>query len=335
MEPDLDGNLSRHVTDFSVFAAAPELSALYPDLQINVLNSSMARVRADATNLESAMEEIRERFVAHHVYVHAVSDEEVLVSDKIDFECEDEDKCQAILAEHALQEVRRIGITITARLSEKTGMNPVKLATKLAEEGITAEFHRILSLKFHDRNSWHIEPSGDQPNVQAFRAWESTQGSPDIIIAVLDDGFDLFHPCMASVNVSDKAKTFVAGDDSVYPFPDQPGSGRIPGRHGTSVASLIFGQTEDQKLGIAPKCTFLPIKFDVTMDSNDLLDHFEYASEHAHVVLLQLWPRSVRRKTSWPNSSVRAANRRTHRVRRKGWERTRHRFCGGKRRDSS
>jgi len=71
--------------------------------------------------------------------------------------------------------------------------------------------------------------------------WQETTGDPRICIAVLDGPVDLRHPCFAGARL-ESIETLVApsvGDD-------------IASRHGTHVASVLFGQHGTSVAGVAP-----------------------------------------------------------------------------------
>jgi subtilisin family serine protease len=67
--------------------------------------------------------------------------------------------------------------------------------------------------------------------------WRLTTGDPGICVAVLDGGVDLTHPCFDGADL-----TAIEGVSSA------------PTRHGTAVASLLFGQHGSAITGIAPRC---------------------------------------------------------------------------------
>jgi len=78
-------------------------------------------------------------------------------------------------------------------------------------------------------------------------------GDPSIKIAVLDGSVDLKHPCFNTVN----NKLVPAGSQEVLPS----SSDNLSLRHGTAVASLIFGKPNSKHDGVAPGCSsiFIPI----------------------------------------------------------------------------
>lgn len=97
------------------------------------------------------------------------------------------------------------------------------------------------------KQSWYFE------EVQAQGAWDITQGDQEIVIAVIDAGFDLNHPEI-------KQKIY-------KPWNVFKNSAKIPyeeglSMHGTHVAGTIAGVANNQLgvSGIAPNCRIMPIK---------------------------------------------------------------------------
>lgn len=73
--------------------------------------------------------------------------------------------------------------------------------------------------------------------------WAETLGDPRICVAVLDGPVDRLHPSLASANLT-TLDTLVSGTA------DQG----LATKHGTHVASVLFGQHDGPILGIAPRC---------------------------------------------------------------------------------
>ncbi|MCW5693871.1 MAG: PatA/PatG family cyanobactin maturation protease [Pseudolabrys sp.] len=78
--------------------------------------------------------------------------------------------------------------------------------------------------------------------------WAETRGDPGIRIAILDGPVDLAQPCFAGARISTLPTLAAATVD------DSPAC-----RHGTHVASLIFGQHGGPVIGVAPNCTGLAL----------------------------------------------------------------------------
>lgn len=90
-------------------------------------------------------------------------------------------------------------------------------------------------------------------HIQAREAWGLTKGSPNVIVAVIDDFFDLDHPELNSDRIV-QPYSVVTGTRDVAP-PSAEFS------HGTMVASLAVGRMDNfaGACGIAPGCSLMPI----------------------------------------------------------------------------
>lgn len=116
-----------------------------------------------------------------------------------------------------------------------------------------------------------------------FDAWDVTKGDKDIVVAVIDDGFDLEHPELAGKVV--KPFNAVTHTDRVFPSP----SG-----HGTHVAATAVGNAGNGTgiAGIAPDCKLMPIQVgdaNGRMSMSAILDGVGYAIENgADVVNMSL-----------------------------------------------
>ena len=87
--------------------------------------------------------------------------------------------------------------------------------------------------------------------IKSYAAWDTTMGKEDIVVAVLDDGFDLYHDefqgkIVKPYNVFDRS---VNVRESKY-------------KHGTHVAGLAIATANNKKgiAGVAPNCKLMPIK---------------------------------------------------------------------------
>lgn len=124
---------------------------------------------------------------------------------------------------------------------------------------------------------WYFDECG------VFDAWDVTMGDQDIIVAIIDDGFDLDHP-----ELQGRAyKPFNAVNHTSNITPS-------PGGHGTHVASTAIGNADNEIgiAGIAPKCRFMPIQVGDSrgnMSSSAIIDGVIYAiSNGADVVNMSL-----------------------------------------------
>jgi len=126
--------------------------------------------------------------------------------------------------------------------------------------------------------SWYFK------KVKADLAWESTYGSKEIVVAIIDDGFDLSHPEFQNKvfkpwNVCERT-TDVMSNPNAF--------------HGTHVAGTALGARDngDGVSGIAPDCRFMPIQVgdrNGLISSTAVIDAVLYAiHQGAHVINLSL-----------------------------------------------
>lgn len=115
------------------------------------------------------------------------------------------------------------------------------------------------------------------------KAWEQTTGDKKIVIAVIDNGFDLNHPELKGKAV----KPYNVIDKSTDVSPSKE-------NHGTHVTSTIIanGNNNQGLVGVCPDCSFMPIKVEDQngmMSNTYIIDAILYAIKNkADVVNLSL-----------------------------------------------
>jgi subtilisin family serine protease len=277
---------SKHKTDFSVLAGIEESSIAFPRLRTIAVGDGVTRVCSTERSRDRAMEKVRKKFVAHHIYL--LGGEEIIIRDRIDLTDVDAGSLAELREQYFLDVIGTTKNSVTLKVTEETQMNPVRLAKKI--ESLEPEIHRLLSLVPHGLDPWHVFPNSSQADMRIIQALQITQGDPSVVIAVIDDGFDLYHPCFEQTRISPWKKNFPEGDDNVFPRSEST-TATTKSRadfHGTSVASLIFATQSGAGFGLAPKCTFLPIRIQMHGSSaiqlDALLGAFKHASQHADVL---------------------------------------------------
>jgi len=121
--------------------------------------------------------------------------------------------------------------------------------------------------------------------VKVYSAWDKTEGNPDIIVAIIDDGFDLGHPEFEGKIV--KPFNIPAGNS-------RPNTAEGRMFHGTHVAATAIGNVGNAQglCGIAPRCAFMPIQVgdrNGNMSTTAIIDAIFYAIDNgADVVNMSL-----------------------------------------------
>jgi serine protease len=123
-----------------------------------------------------------------------------------------------------------------------------------AAGSLAGDLRSLEFAKFVEENEVNSRPDAvDDPKldsqyapqlVNAVDAWETTQGSEDVTIAVVDQGVDYTHPDLEAQFGSNKGRDFV--DDDGDPIPDDDANEY----HGTHVAG-IASATTDNGVGVA------------------------------------------------------------------------------------
>lgn len=99
-----------------------------------------------------------------------------------------------------------------------------------------------------EKAGWHIDAIGLR------KAWKTTCGSRKVIVAIVDDGFDLTHELFRDRIVS--PYNIFTGDSIVY-------CDKNIGIHGTHVAGIAVGDSlriADGVTGVAPACLLMPVQ---------------------------------------------------------------------------
>lgn len=175
-------------------------------------------------------------------------------------------------------------VTLTLPAKEREAMEE-KLPNEFAKFGLVVIPETIYKNSYEsndpdlgDSNKrWYFE------ECAVFDAWDVTMGSENIVVAIIDDGFDLNHPELQGKIV--KPYNAVYHTSNVTPSP----SG-----HGTHVAATAVGNADNNLgiCGIAPKCKLMPIQVgdsQGTMTTSAILDAVVYAiSNGADVVNMSL-----------------------------------------------
>ncbi|AYQ36592.1 S8 family serine peptidase [Runella sp. SP2] len=121
--------------------------------------------------------------------------------------------------------------------------------------------------------------------VKAPGAWDYTRGDRNLVVAIIDDGFDLTHPEF----VGRVVKPF-----NVVTHSSNVNSSYRGGTHGTHVAGIALGNADNGigVSGIAPACRFMPVQVGDRagrMGSTAIIDGLLYAIHNgASVVNMSL-----------------------------------------------
>lgn len=152
------------------------------------------------------------------------------------------------------------------------------------------------------KQQWYLENNGQRggkvgADVKARDAWSITKGDPNITIAIIDLGFDIFHEAL---NITNKI---------VHPInltidPPDHSLARSYYLHGTACAGIATASQNNLGIsGIAPDCQLMPIKVssDIIANQNILSEAMYYAVDHqADIISCSLGPNN----SPWPMQPV-------------------------------
>lgn len=121
----------------------------------------------------------------------------------------------------------------------------------------------------HPELSWYFTP------IQAFEAWNITEGDRDVAIAVVDSYFDLYHDDLNSDRIK-APYSVVRRNADVRP---EKGCDEVSFLHGSMVASQALGNKNNGRgtAGIAPGCSFIPVSIGHRATSMSMLSGILYS----------------------------------------------------------
>ncbi|HIK45294.1 MAG TPA: S8 family serine peptidase [Leptolyngbyaceae cyanobacterium M65_K2018_010] len=187
--------------------------------------------------------------------------------------------------------------TFITHLTAAARENPIKLANRLirldqvmvAEPNLvveTATLHRPTDDRYPQQ--WHLSHGGGRhlstgSHIQAEAAWNITRGSRSVVIAVSDDGFDLDHPDLQGMGKV--VAPIDLRDRDAVPLPVKQDE-----NHGTAVAGLAIGEENGTGIvGVAPGCSFLPIRTTGFIDDAAIEQLFGEAMQRGAAVISCSW----------------------------------------------
>ena len=133
---------------------------------------------------------------------------------------------------------------------------------------------------FNDGHSGNYDADIDAPE-----AWEITKGSPDVVVAVFDEGVTSNHP-----DLPNSRQIRLNGSNFGYGDPNDP-SPQGNGNHGNACAGVIAATMDNDEgiAGIAPYCKIMPIRWDNDTDGTGLADGIKFATDNDANIISCSW----------------------------------------------
>ncbi len=267
------------------------------------INNQIYKVETTSTERDAAMSLLRSEafnLVAHHAYRPKNTEGSIFyITDKIivKFKSNAEiDLINELLTKYSLKVVKEYEHTPHTYLLQVTstsGKNPIKIANQLAEEDLIIYAEPNLVNRFkpsfipsdpYFQKQWHLNAQNGpqllaESSVNAPAAWDITKGNRDIVVAIIDDGFDLNHPDFQGENKIVFPKDYIDGDSK--PFPEREKGDY----HGTPCAGVAIAENNNTgTVGVAPDCAFMPVRFPLSAEDDQLIVIFHEVGQRANII---------------------------------------------------
>jgi subtilisin family serine protease len=217
------------------------------------------------------------------------------------------EECEKLLDQHELQVVEARGDRELIVQVTPGSENPLKVARALQESPLIAVAEPDLATpgKLHQfamptdtrlLDQWHLRNTGFHrgtaigfrvgADARVMDGWEMAQslGSPNVVLAVIDDGFDLSHPDLSGDWKIVAPKDFTR--NSASPLPDPMSEDW----HGTACAGVAIGNADGAGIvGAAPRCRLMPIRWGRDLSDREIENWFGYAREQGAWVVSCSW----------------------------------------------
>lgn len=244
--------------------------------------------------------------IAHHAYKPAGGDGTIYyLTDKIVLTFRKgttTTQIEALLARHALKLIKEYALpdTVLVQVTPGSGANPLKIANRLAAEKIVAHAEPNLVNRHGSAytppdglfpRQWHLQSRrapqlAADASVQAPKAWDVTRGERSVVVAIVDDGFDIDHPDFQGSGKIVEPRDFVDGDARPFPGGED--------YHGTPCAGVAIAESNGRGVvGVAPGCAFMPVRISMAEDDDQTAEIFLEIAQHADVISCSWGPPPV------------------------------------------
>jgi subtilisin family serine protease len=198
---------------------------------------------------------------------------------------------------------------IVFELTEAATENPIKITRKLVDTRkvrvaepclIEAKVGKAIPYDVGFRRQWHLLNTGQgegkpRADCNAIEAWDYTWGDPRVTIALIDDGFDLEH-----ADFQGRGKVRFPYDATQHDTNPSPSDFRE--NHGTACAGVaISARGKGIAVGVAPDCSFMPIRHAGRLGDYDEALAFYHIFQHKADVISCSWgPPDAYQDEFWP-----------------------------------
>lgn len=209
-----------------------------------------------------------------------------------------------------IQGVEAVDMVVPMVLMDRTGKAGNAIFPQLpVAKATTAPFNDpYLSQQWHYHNDGTLEGSIAGSDINLYKAWEVTAGSPDVIVAIIDGGIDYMHEDLTENVWINEAE--LNGEEGV----DDDGNGYIddvhgwnfiresnvvyPHEHGTHVAGTV-GAVNNNGIGVAGVAGGTGNHDGVKMMSCQVFDNINTNTEFAKAIIYAANSGAVIAQCSW------------------------------------
>ncbi|WP_066377926.1 S8 family serine peptidase [Anabaena sp. CA = ATCC 33047] len=209
-------------------------------------------------------------------------------------------------------------------VSKHATANPVKIANQLQgiPEVLVAEPNILIQTEPHYQprdtlytQQWYLNHNGGYElsagsHIAVEQAWDMTRGVRSVVVAVVDDSFDLNHP-----DFQGSGKIVAPRDlreNDFLPLPD----GSKANSHGTACAGIAVAEENSAGIvGVAPGCALMPIRTTGFLDDESIEQIFNWAIEKGASVISCSWgaaavyfPLSLRQRAAITRAATQGRN---------------------------
>lgn len=216
-------------------------------------------------------------------------------------------KRDEVLDENGLEIIEARGSNELIVKTTAASPNPVKVASALQSSGLfevaepelaTPGVLKAFPLPLDPllKEQWHLRNTGTHRGTQTgFKAgadarvvdaWMAaeTLGAPEVVVAVIDDGFDLEHPDLSGPGKVVHPWDFTRKSDQ--PVPDA----NTEDWHGTSCAGVAIGRSGGGGIvGAAPGATLMPVRWGPDLSDGQVEKWFDYVARMGASVVSCSW----------------------------------------------
>ncbi|WP_414527092.1 S8 family serine peptidase [Nodularia chucula] len=179
--------------------------------------------------------------------------------------------------------------------------NPLKITNQLQglSAVLVAEPNILVKSELHYRpndpmypQQWYLHHNGGNQlvagsHISVEQAWDITRGVRSVVVAVVDDSFDLQHPDLQGMG-----KIVAPRDLRNDGFLPTPGDRETS--HGTACAGLAIAEENGTGIvGVAPGCALMPIRSTGFLDDESIEAMFNWAMDQGASIISCSWGASA------------------------------------------